>query len=630
MPLSKLSGLVKRASTSVALNPSSPSGLDSSEAHSQGPQNSRQPPPDSERISPLLPLPVYSLIVHLPNDVLIELLSHSLFPRDLVSVSHTCRTLRAVVDSTTIIWERAWRRDLTMSRPYHRKLSSPPTDHMPIVNHPMEDNAVASSETFPTAHCGSPQPLGFRLQSPQEFSPPACGSLQWNPYQRQYWNTMRIRRELSLAQPALKPVGTILNNHPTGEFLTSRIAQDGDLIVLGIASGVKLLHLELGVALSISIDFQDAVLEEQGVPIPLISQGFCLDGQEGFLFTSTFRRRNEILLYFVPLDHFNTSPSAPVPKPAQFFADITLPVGRIVQRLVFLGRFLTIKSIRHSSSQGWSYRVFDPDSRLTYRLPRGDTRATLMTVVGDKFFIFLYSSNELEIYALPSSDDSVPDGDLELILVPQDLVPKHRPLQCSVHETLLPTAYFSPKARPGLAGVSYRSLHIMEGPPDQGSLGVESSQFWWTETQPTLRSPFKTTFPDLASPRHFPATQGRVHIPRFLRRLPGVRIDHFCSIGHFYAGPTSVLIGATPAGKVDAPIVIAHPVFEKGVAGPVEIEQKPVLIQGQKKKKGQPILKRPDCGVADHHFNFMWNEETGRVVLLTSDGDNLRLDLYKF
>ena len=43
------------------------------------------------------------------------------------------------------------------------------------------------------------------------------------------------------------------------------------------------------------------------------------------------------------------------------FADINLPVGRMVQQLVFLGRFLTIKSIPDSNGQSWSYWMFDPD-----------------------------------------------------------------------------------------------------------------------------------------------------------------------------------------------------------------------------------------------------------------------------
>ncbi|KAF8316346.1 hypothetical protein DL93DRAFT_2166191 [Clavulina sp. PMI_390] len=499
-----------------------------------------------------------------------------------------------------------------MSRTYHRTLSSPNTDHIPVMNNPTEDNTVASSKAFPTAHCGRPQPLGFRIQSPREFSP-AWGSPQWNPYQRQYWNTMRTRRELSLPQPALKPVGTILSNHPTREFLTSMISQDGDLIILGITSGVKLFHLELGIVLPISIDFQDTILEDQRIRRSLTGQSFCLDGQEGFLFTSTFR-----------------SPSAPVPKAIQFFADITLPVDRAVQRLVFSGRFLIIKSTGHSSSECWSYQVFDPDSRLTYRLPKGDTRATLMTVVGDKFFIVLHSSNQLEFYTLPPSNDSIPDADLELVLVPQDLVPEHRPPPSNVYEILLPTAYFMPKAQVGLVGVSYRSIHVMEGSLKESSPGAESLQLWWTETKPPLLSPFTTRFPRVAFTRDFSATQSRVRVRRFLRYLNSVLMDDLGAIGRFYPGPTRVLMGANPPGKSDAPLIIAHPVFEKGVAGPVEIEQKPILIQGQNNEKGQAILKRPDCGVADDHFNFLWNEETGRVVLFTSDGDTICLDLYEF
>ncbi|KAF8316347.1 hypothetical protein DL93DRAFT_2078072 [Clavulina sp. PMI_390] len=90
MPLSKISGLVKRVCPTRL-------GLDSSNAHPQSLQIGSPPPlPPLDRggSSPLPPLPVYPSIVHLPSDAIIEILSHSLLPRDLVSVSHVSNSAK--------------------------------------------------------------------------------------------------------------------------------------------------------------------------------------------------------------------------------------------------------------------------------------------------------------------------------------------------------------------------------------------------------------------------------------------------------------------------------------------------------------------------------------------------------
>ncbi|KAF8316350.1 hypothetical protein DL93DRAFT_771265 [Clavulina sp. PMI_390] len=633
MPRPKLSSLIKRAGMSISLKPRTSSGLakDAPDKFQTPLGNSAPLPLDDRRLSTSLSMLTCPSILLLPVDLLVEILSHSLLPRDLVSVSHTCQTLRALVDSATVIWAHAWQRDLTMPMAHHPKVLSPTTGDATVADDLMQGDSLPSSQDFPEVQYGSPQPLGFRLPNPQEFSPFDWGSPRWNPYQRRYWNTMRIRRELSSPQPTLKLIGTILKNHPNRELLFMRISEDGDIVVLGFPYGVKIVHLELGVAFSLLIDFQHTLLEDQGLSIPLVSQGACFNGREGVFFASTFRERNEVLLYFVPLDDLNGSPGTSTLKATQVFAEITLPVGCVVQNLMFSGRFLIMKSIHHFGSQSWSYHVFDPSSRSIYRLSGRDTRAVLRTLTGDRLFMFLCYSNEMEIYTLPTSENSPSNVDLELVLISQDTLLKHRPPPRKIHEILLPSAYINPEAQNCLLGVSCQSLHIMEGPAGGGSLEAASTQFWWSETTPKLESRFQTTFPHLTSPHHSPTTQGRVHMPRFLRRhVPTAQVNDFLGAGRIQAGPTSIVICFRPPGKVDVPLIIAHPVFEKGVAGAVEIVQKPILIQARKNKKGQAILKRPDCGVAGHHFNFMWNEGSGRVVLLTSDGDTICLDLYEF
>ncbi|KAF8316349.1 hypothetical protein DL93DRAFT_2078076 [Clavulina sp. PMI_390] len=75
MPPPKLSGLIKRSGTSIPAT---------------------QSRPDDGRLSTSLPPPTVSLILLLPADVLIEILSHSLLPRDLVSVSHVSNSQQTV------------------------------------------------------------------------------------------------------------------------------------------------------------------------------------------------------------------------------------------------------------------------------------------------------------------------------------------------------------------------------------------------------------------------------------------------------------------------------------------------------------------------------------------------------
>ncbi|KAF8316339.1 hypothetical protein DL93DRAFT_2078063 [Clavulina sp. PMI_390] len=514
-----------------------------------------------------------------------------------------------------------------MSRVQIPRLLSPAINDDPTTADSADETTTSPLEAS-TVQCGPSKPLGFRVTSPLNSPSSTWKSMQLNIYQKKYWDTMRIRKTMHHGQPSMKFFGTILENHPITELVTARLTGDGDIFVLGFVSEVRFVHLELGVVVSVPIEFGSTIFEERRVGVPLAGDVFYYDGKKGILFASTFSRRDEVLIYFLPLDPFYGS-AGNSSGDVQLFAKVNLPVGHIVQQLMFSGRFLVIGSTPDLARPWWSYRVFDMETRRTYRVMEEDNRAFAVDVFDDKFFIALHPTNKVTLYTLPPSwtlppMDTPSDSVLELIPLPHSTSdPPEFPAH-TTHKLFVPGVYFNSASDTLPAGLAYFTVYLAEGPSRWDALGTQGSGLWWREDLPRAKAQFQTDYPHLKTQSH-----KRFPLPHFLSRRPPDVTNHFRGVGHVESGPTSILICAEPAGKVDAPLILAHLRFEQGSSSPVGVDQKPLLLR-KKNKRGKEVVERPNCGEADHFFNFEWNEDAGRVILLTSDGQTFRLDLYEF
>ncbi|KAF8310673.1 hypothetical protein DL93DRAFT_2230137 [Clavulina sp. PMI_390] len=196
-----------------------------------------------------------SSLASLPFDVLIEILCWDLAPGDLVAISHTCRALRACMNSD-IVWHYA-----LLQSQYHGRITLP-IIHAPILELDQADTS-RSRFTITTAEIRArPLPVS---SSPSRVT--WLESTQETLYQRThlsarklYQRTMRIRDVLTKhAEPTVEPFATISitpSNIPPGAANTAHtsvtspgmtLSTRGEVLALWFMSGeMHLIDLRAG------------------------------------------------------------------------------------------------------------------------------------------------------------------------------------------------------------------------------------------------------------------------------------------------------------------------------------------------------------------------------------------------
>ncbi|KAF8317922.1 hypothetical protein DL93DRAFT_482779 [Clavulina sp. PMI_390] len=304
-----------------------------------------------------------SSFLKLPEDVLIEILCHSLTPRDIIAVSHTCRILRLCA-SSLIVWECAWGRDDSLPA------LNPPNIipiHATSVYSEEDGTELTLEQPLPSLTFGPPslQQLGFSLPPPHKALDPLWGtwSQGWNRHQKIYWSMMRVRHQLAHSEPVVAPVHRLLHQHPIMDFIDMRLTPNGEVLVTYLAHEVRLMHLEMGKMLVLPIRIETSFNGPYSVPV--VCGIFTHKGKDGVLFAAPFSQKNQVNVFFQPFDSFRDNESLARQECPPAFTNVDLPVEWTVSHLSLVGQFLIVGDIIEGASW-WTYRV----ANLTTRHPR--------------------------------------------------------------------------------------------------------------------------------------------------------------------------------------------------------------------------------------------------------------------
>ncbi|KAF8310503.1 hypothetical protein DL93DRAFT_2230276 [Clavulina sp. PMI_390] len=253
-------------------------------------QDGQAPPPKQDTAR--------TTMYHLPGDVIIEILSHTLTPKDLISVGQTSSALRAY-SKAKAVWRCAWSRDPSLPQ-------IPSNLVLPESMKGPKDNW--NDRFFNT----SPPKVGrIEFLERSESTSVATHSSLADSYhdfehRARYLQIMEMRWRMRqfpvVCEPVIVP--EFLPKMSRRHFMNMAVSQNGDIVVLWQLESLHILDLRRG-GMKYEIPFRSnvRVWDEN----PIAAEIFELEGQEGVIVAASFREPQRVNILFFPLSQSSST-----------------------------------------------------------------------------------------------------------------------------------------------------------------------------------------------------------------------------------------------------------------------------------------------------------------------------------